>query len=102
VDYATIAYNASSGSRHWQKRFNGLGNYVDVPLALAVSPDGSRVLVTGFSSRSPADTDYTTIAYAAWSKGRQRQCGRVASSGDLMSSSDRSPILDPTPELDEE
>jgi hypothetical protein len=41
--YATVAYNASTGAQLWIKRW-GSGSWA---LALGVSPDGSKVLVTG-------------------------------------------------------
>jgi len=49
-DYATAAYDASSGAELWVSRFNGPGNGNDAPLAIAVSPDGTRVFVTGHGS----------------------------------------------------
>jgi DNA-binding beta-propeller fold protein YncE len=63
-DYATISYDAANGARRWLNRYNGPGNDGGAAFAIGVSPDGSRVFVTGFSQRSPKDTDYTTIAYA--------------------------------------
>lgn len=64
-DYATIAYDAASGSRLWLVRYNGPGNDSDIARRLAVSPDSSRVYVTGRSMRSASGYDYATIAYDA-------------------------------------
>lgn len=64
-DYATIAYNASTGARLWVTRYNGPGNSVDVPYAIAVSPNGKTVIVTGGNGGIITDTDYVTIAYRA-------------------------------------
>ena len=61
--YATVAYDASSGVRLWVKRYNGLAPGDDFAHALGVSPDGSRVFVTGNSHRSGRDVGYATVAY---------------------------------------
>jgi DNA-binding beta-propeller fold protein YncE len=73
-DYATIAYDAASGGALWTKRYDGPGGSYDVPLSLAVSPDGSKAFVTGRSTGAGTDYDYATIAYdtatggALWTK----------------------------------
>jgi outer membrane protein assembly factor BamB len=62
--YATVAYNASSGAQLWVKRYNGPVNGSDRAFAIAVSPDGTRVFVTGGSySGSTKGSDYATVAY---------------------------------------
>ncbi|MFN2544357.1 MAG: PQQ-binding-like beta-propeller repeat protein [Actinomycetota bacterium] len=66
-DYSTIAYDASTGAFVWQARYDQ-DKGVDRPVALAVSPDGARVFVTGFSWRrlpggGISDPDVVTIAY---------------------------------------
>jgi outer membrane protein assembly factor BamB len=60
VDYATIAYDASTGATLWAKRFTRIVSGDDRATSLAVSPDGASVFVTGGS-----DDDYATIAYEA-------------------------------------
>jgi WD40 repeat protein len=58
--YATVAYNASTGARLWAKRYRGPGGSGSGASAVAVSPRGGRVFVTGSS-----DNDYATVAYRA-------------------------------------
>jgi outer membrane protein assembly factor BamB len=66
-DYATFAYDAGSGAKLWSRRYNGPFGEGDAAQALAVSPDGARVYVTGYSQGSAvaSDSDYATIAYDA-------------------------------------
>jgi len=64
-DYATVAYDADSGARVWARRYNGAGNEDDDATALGVSPDGSRVYVTGSSTGATTSHDFATIAYDA-------------------------------------
>ena len=63
-DYTTLAYDATTGSRLWLKRYNGSGNGYDYAEGLAVSPDGTKVFVTGGSWGAGSD-DYATVAYGA-------------------------------------
>jgi hypothetical protein len=58
LDYATVAYDAGSSAELWVRRYKGPGAGSDQAVAIAASPDGSRVYVTGTSS-----LDYATIAY---------------------------------------
>lgn len=64
LDYATVAYDALTGSRR-VKRYDGPGNDLDGANSVAVSPDGRRVFVTGDSIGSGSSFDYATIAYWA-------------------------------------
>jgi len=62
-DYATVAYDATTGAQLWAKRYNGPADREDVPFALGVSPDGSMVFVTGYSIGSTSVFNYATLAY---------------------------------------
>jgi PQQ-like domain len=62
-DYATIAYDASSGAVEWFQRYNGPSDGYDAPTVVVPSPDGSRIFVTGESFDAETDLDYLTIAY---------------------------------------
>lgn len=65
-DYATVAYDASRGAQIWQRRYNGPADGYDQARALAVSPDGTRVIVTGQSYGTGLENDdYATVAYDA-------------------------------------
>jgi hypothetical protein len=64
-DYATLAYNASTGARLWVRRYNGPANGFDEVRALQVSPSGSRLFVTGDSGGSTSIDDFATVAYSA-------------------------------------
>ncbi len=60
-DCATVAYDAATGTQRWEAR------YIDTALglssAMAVSPDGRAVLVTGITRGGPVDA-FATVAYS--------------------------------------
>jgi DNA-binding beta-propeller fold protein YncE len=70
MDYTTIAYSAATGAELWQRRYDGPADSYDQPSALAVSPDGHTVVVTGSSYGRGTLDDFATVAYNATS-GRQ-------------------------------
>ncbi len=63
MEYATVAYDAGTGQELWTALYNG-SVCTDVPQSLAVSPDGARVFVTGYSG-CLTEEDYATVAYDA-------------------------------------
>jgi DNA-binding beta-propeller fold protein YncE len=67
LDYATIAYAAADGEELWVARYDGPAHDWDRATALDVSPDGTRVFVSGSSPGVGTDDDYATLAYDAMS-----------------------------------
>src|SRR4029077_9391886 len=63
--YTTRAFDAATGAVLWTAFDHGPGAGDDQAQSLAVSPDGSRVFVTGSSSDPQGTFRYTTIAYDA-------------------------------------
>jgi uncharacterized delta-60 repeat protein len=63
IDYTTIKYN-SDGVQQWVVRYNGTGNSLDAPSALAVDNSGN-VFVTGWSRSTSlyGSEDFLTIKY---------------------------------------
>lgn len=69
ADYLTIAYHRPNGRLRWAQRYDGLGEgHSDRASHLALSPDGSRLVVTGDSWGGRADGrtqyDYATVSYS--------------------------------------
>jgi len=79
-DYATVAYSAATGAQLWASRYNGPGNGDDHAVAVAVSPDGREVFVTGSSTGARSGHDYATVAYNA-ATGAQLWAGRYSGPG---------------------
>jgi hypothetical protein len=65
-DYATVAYDPATGAQLWVRRYDGLGGGDDAAAAIATSPDGTRVIVTGQSAGTGGlASGYATVAYDA-------------------------------------
>ena len=62
-NYGTVAYRAATGERLWTARYDGPAHQDDEAAAIAVSPTGGRVFITGYSRGTGTRTDYATIAY---------------------------------------
>jgi len=61
--YTTLAYRVDTGQLRWVARF---GRGYDQAIAITVSSDGTRVFVTGYSSKGfTRSRDYGTVAYDA-------------------------------------
>jgi outer membrane protein assembly factor BamB len=97
ADYATIAYDGLTGERRWVARYDGGSS--DFASAVAFSPDGSKVFVTGYSARGGAWTfAYATAAYDA-ATGAQLWASRYEGPGnddyglDLAVSGDGSTVV---------
>jgi hypothetical protein len=65
ADFATVAYRAATGAPLWTRRYSGPGNGFDRAFAVAVSPDGRTVYVTGNSAGKGTGRDFATVAYRA-------------------------------------
>ena len=61
----TLAYDATTGVQLWVSRYDGPAHSADTPTSLAVSRDGTKVVVTGASRGTTSNWDYTTVAIAA-------------------------------------
>jgi DNA-binding beta-propeller fold protein YncE len=67
-DYATIAYEAATGTHLWTRLYDRAGNW-DAATGITLGPHGASVFVTGVSYQG-ADGDFVTIGYDATSGAR--------------------------------
>ena len=63
-DYATVAYDAATGAQLWVQRYDEAGAY-EQATDIGVSPDGSKLFVTGSSTVDFYATHWATVAYDA-------------------------------------
>jgi len=61
--YRTVAYSVTDGAKLWGKAYAGQGSHAEAK-AIAASPDGLYVYVTGSANDGARDT-YATVAYLA-------------------------------------
>jgi len=64
----------------WLSRYDGPADTNPLPTAIAASPDGSAVFVTGWSRHHSAPADYATVGYDS-ATGRQLWVWRYAGPG---------------------
>ncbi|WP_197042891.1 S8 family serine peptidase [Microbispora rosea] len=66
-DYFTAAYDTATGKQSWFVQYDGPGSSTDDGREVAVTPDGSTVVVTGQSAGPEGTglTDWGTVAYQA-------------------------------------
>jgi PQQ-like domain len=65
LQFTTRAFDAATGAVLWTALYHGQGTVEDTPQALAVSPDGTRVFVTGYSTDANGTPQYLTAAFDA-------------------------------------
>ena len=63
TDLLTVAYDVGTGDELWSDRYAGMAGLGDGPADLALSPDGSRLYVTGTEGTSEGASVYLSLAY---------------------------------------
>jgi PQQ-like domain len=61
--YASASRAGGPGTQLWASRYNDPGNGVDDATSVAVSPAGTTVFVTGYSTGAGSVSGYATVAY---------------------------------------
>jgi hypothetical protein len=80
-DFGTVALDADTGKTVWARFYDGPGDFSnDVAEAVAVSPDGSEVIVTGYSDPT-ANVDFATVAYSTAAAGHVQWVHRYDGGG---------------------
>ncbi|MGW4793215.1 S8 family serine peptidase [Nonomuraea sp. NPDC004297] len=67
ADYFVTAYDTADGKEKWQARFDGPGHGTDDPRVIELTPDATKVFVSGQSSgeKGTGLADWGTVAYDA-------------------------------------
>jgi hypothetical protein len=63
ADYATVAYDSTTGATSWERRYDGPANDYDIASTIGASPDGLSVFVSGQSTNKQGNGDFVTVAY---------------------------------------
>jgi len=63
-DFGTFALDGSNGNQLWTQRFDGPYHQDDAAFAITLTPDGSRVVVTGRTFSAQRKDEYLTIEYS--------------------------------------
>ena len=79
--------HAAPGAQLWVSRYDGPANSYPVPSAIAASPDGSAVFVTGASRVQTRQAGYATVGYDA-ATGRQLWASRYVGPGKAVDVAD--------------
>ncbi len=67
LDWATIAYDTANGDVRWSRTYDGpaVDESDDRAAAVALSPNGGLVYVTGHKTRADGNQEFRTVAYNA-------------------------------------
>jgi hypothetical protein len=97
-NYFTVGYKTATGQAAWSKMYNGPGDANDRASSISISPDGSKVFVTGASRGSTGNDDYATVAYGVatggllWAR-RDNPANRTDAAGAVLVSRDGSKVF---------
>ncbi len=61
----TVAFDTADGSVRWASHWDARTDGTDNGKAIAVSPDGAEVYVSGVTTSARGDLDYVTVGYSA-------------------------------------
>jgi DNA-binding beta-propeller fold protein YncE len=93
-DYATVSYDTATGQQLWSRRYDGPRRNDDGATSVIVSPDGTRVVVTGHSVGIGTGIDFATIGYDAAS-GRRLWLQRLVQFSDDIPNIPYAAAMDP-------